>query len=622
MKTLAPKSGRPPLPRLEDEDIAFIKAQVAQTNASKVFVAAQFHRELFEEAVAGGYSRFLLPGDVESVKSAFAGAFKSGLARRSSLPELYYRVMESLYGIERTSLPSRHSEGSSRPGAHTQSPRNIPAIGMDSADESSLTPSAPEPQAPPATPRTLAVLPFVDMIPDHENEFLCDGITEDLIIALSRIKALRVPARTSSFAFKNRSEDIRNIARWLGVENVLEGSVRKSGNKLRVTAQLLNVSEGTQLWSQRYDRAMQDGFGIQDDITRAIADELQVHLDGGGKDQPARQPANITAYELYLQGRRHWNTQGPEPRKALCYYDLALLEDPSYSLAYSGMADAYVLLGFYDFVPYRTALSKARSAAEQASSLDVHSAEAHSAMGVVRLFHDWDFRNASTDFETALQANPNHAPTRGWFSLCLAGQGRDQEALEQARLGVKADPFSPFANLHLGLMLLMLGELREGFSVIQHSVQQFPNSPFGYWLLGQANWQAAKRRAALTALKKAVGLSARNPMMLSTFGCALALDGQTVHAREIQQELVRRTSPTPTRPLFLAVLHAALGDKKPASEALELAFKERELWLPHWRAVSSFGLQSFDRQWSGIRRQVETAISAKPRLKPEVLEPD
>jgi TolB-like protein/class 3 adenylate cyclase/cytochrome c-type biogenesis protein CcmH/NrfG len=456
--------------------------------------------------------------------------------------------------------------------------------------------------------KSLAVLPFVNMSDDRENEFLCDGITEDIIIALSRVTGIRVPARTSSFVFKGRNEDVRQIGRLLDVETVLEGSVRKSGNKLRITAQLVNVNADLQLWSKRYDREMKDVFDIQDDIARAIVGELHIQLGGGSEMQYVRpQTTSTTAYELYLKGRIHWNTRGKDLIKALHYYELALLEDPAYSLAYSGIADTFVLLGFYDYMASREALAKANIAAQKAVELDVNSAESHAALGVVQLFYDWDFIQAKVSLEQSLSLNPGNSFARGWLALCLLEEGRDMEALEQVQLGVKADPLSPFANVHFSYIHIMLGQYVESFPALQRCLELFPNSPMGHWLLGQAYWFTEKREMALTELQRAVELSGRNPMILSSLGWALAQSGAIDHAREIQSELVERTSPAPTRSLFLAVIHAGFGEKDQAFDMLERAFMEREFWLPHPHAMTGLGVLKSDPRWPEFVRKVKTA---------------
>ena len=511
--------------------------------------------------------------------------------------ELFEASMDKLVSMFlRTPLPRRPSPKAETP-LELQNAETRPA---------SQTPKASGPQPPAAVQKSLAVLPFVNMSPDQENEFLCDGITEDMIIALSRVKGLRVPARTSSFVFKNKNEDIRNIGKLLDVETVLEGSVRKSGTKLRITAQLLNVNDGIHIWSQRYDRKMKDVFEIQDDITRSIVRELQVQFGGNSSEQFIRQQTvNISAYEFYLKGRSLWQVRDIELKKAIHYYELALLEDPVYSLAYSGIADTYVLMGLHDFMPSREALAKAKAAAEKALKLDKNSAEAFSAVGITKLF-EWDYANATIYLQKSLRINPNNWLARGWLALCLMGAKRDQEAIEQAQIGVQCDPLSVFSNISLGYVYLMSGNCPEALRVLRHAVEFFPDSNMGHWLLGQVLWLMGERGNALTEFQQAVG-SLRRPMMLSSLGWALALSGQIDRARQIQRELQEQVSPASTRPLFLAVLHAALNEFDSAFAELEKAFHERELWLPLHRAMTGLMPLHSDRRWEIFSNKVETA---------------
>ena len=454
--------------------------------------------------------------------------------------------------------------------------------------------------------KSLAVLPFLNMSTDQENEFLGDGITEDLIMALSRVKGLRVPARTSSFAFKGKNEDIRRIGQLLNVETVLEGSVRKSGNRLRITAQLVKVQGGFQLWSDRYDREMKDVFAIQDDITRAIVHELQVQLDRySGTDFRTHPTASTAAYELYVQGRAYWNQRDVGLKKALHYFELALLEDSNYSLAWSGLADTYAILGFYDFLPCREAVAKARSAAAKAVALDDNSAEAHCSLGLALAFYDWDLTRATTELERAVQLNPGYSPARCWYSAYLAEEGRGEEAIQQGRLGVEGDPLSVFANMHLGWTYMLLRRFNEALPVLRHCLELDPKTAVGRWQLGQACWFADQRETALAELQRAVDLSGRNPMMLASLGWALALSGQTRRAVEIQRELAERTKPAPTRPVFLAVLHAGLGETDLAFAALERALAERELWLPMSKALIEFASLASDKRWPEFVHKVE-----------------
>ena len=470
-------------------------------------------------------------------------------------------------------------------------PRQRPASARALADalfaRETPSPGSPPRESPPEGKPSLAVLPFVNMNADHEDEFLSDGITEDLIMALSRLKDLRVPARTSSFAFKGKNEDIRRIGQLLSVETVLEGSVRKSGNRLRVTAQLVKVRDGFHLWSERYDREMKDVFDIQDDISRAIVAALEVQLGGQVDTKLVRpQTASMEAYELYVKGRGHWNQRGLGLKKSLYFFELALLEDPNYVLAWSGLADAYFMLGIYDLLPSREALTKAKTTAEKAVALDDNSAEAHCSLGIVRGWCDWDLNGSEQHLLKALELNSNYSWARCWYGWLLILMGRDQESIAQNRRAVEGDPLSRTAHLYLGMSFNSLRWFAEALPALRRSLELDPNFAIGHLQLGRAYWFLRDREAALVELHRAVELSGRLPMFLSTLGQALALSGDVAQARQIQRELAERTIPAATRPYFLSQLHAALGENDLAFAALEQALVERECflaWLPAGR---------------------------------------
>ena len=494
-------------------------------------------------------------------------------------------------------------------------PRQRPASARALADalvaRETPSPGSPPRESPPEGKPSLAVLPFVNMNADHENEFLSDGITEDLIMALSRLKDLRVPARTSSFAFKGKNEDIRRIGQLLNVETVLEGSVRKSGNRLRVTAQLVKVRDGFHLWSERYDREMKDVFDIQDDISRAIVAALEVQLGGQADAKLVRpQTASMEAYELCVKGRGHWNQRGLGLKKSLHFFELALLEDPNYALAWSGLADAYFLLGFYDFLPIREAFAKAKTAAEKAVALDDNSAEAHCSLGVVLGWCDWDWYGSEQHLLKALELNSNYTLARSWYGWILSLMGRDQESIAQNRRAVEVDPLSRTAHLYLGLSFNSLRWFAEALPPLRRSLELDPNFAISHWQLGRAYWFLGDREAALVELHRAVELSGRLPLFLSTLGQALALSGEVGQARQIQRELAERTIPAPTRPYFLYHLHAALGENDLAFAALEQALVEREFllaWLPVGRShIELISLES-DPRWPVFIEKVKAS---------------
>ena len=493
-----------------------------------------------------------------------------------------------------------------------QRPASARAVAEALLARETPSPGSPPRASPPEGKPSLAVLPFVNMNADHENEFLSDGITEDLIMALSRLKDLRVPARTSSFAFKGKNEDIRRIGQLLNVETVLEGSVRKSGNRLRVTAQLVKVRDGFHLWSERYDREMKDVFDIQDDISRAIVAALEVQLGGQADAKLVRpQTASMEAYELCVKGRGLWNQRGLGLKKSLHYFELALLEDPNYALAWSGLADAYFMLGIYDFLPYREALAKGKTAAEKAVALDDHSAEVHCSLGVVLGWCDWDWHGSEQHLLKAMELNSNYTPARYWYGWLLLVMGRDQESIAQNRRAVEGDPLSK-AHAYLGMSFNSLKRFAEALPPLRRSLELDPNFGFSRWQLGRAYWFLGDREAALVELHRAVEASGgRFPASLSTLGQALALSGDVGQARQIQRELAERTIPAPTRPYYLAHLHAALGENDLAFAALEQALVERECflaWFPSRRSSNELMSLESDPRWPVFIEKVKAAV--------------
>src|SRR6266567_8554093 len=292
--------------------------------------------------------------------------------------------------------------------------------------------------------KSVAVLPFVNMSPDKENEYLSDGITEDLCTALSQIKGLHVPARTSSFVFKGKTEDIRKIGEQLNVGTALEGSVSKAGNKLRISAQLINVADGFHLWAANYDREMTDILEIRSDISRRVVEALKVQLGVQETERLARKPTEITeAYEVYLLGRYELNKFTEAGfTNAVMHFKRAMAMDPSFALATAGLAEAYNMLGYWNYLPPKGAFPEAKKAAEQALELDPALAEAHMALAYSRFQYEWKFEEAEMEFKEAIRLNPSSVDARLGFCEYLFDLGRAQDAHEQLERAKELDPLS------------------------------------------------------------------------------------------------------------------------------------------------------------------------------------
>ncbi|MFB3111384.1 MAG: protein kinase [Gemmatimonadales bacterium] len=442
----------------------------------------------------------------------------------------------------------------------------------------------------PAEP-SIAVLPFTNMSPDPENEYFSDGMSEEIINALTQLKGLRVAARTSSFSFKGKSVDIADVGAKLKVETVLEGSVRKAGNKLRIAAQLISVADGYHLWSERYDREMDDVFAIQDEIATAIAEKLKVALVGRADQALVKRPTeNLEAYQLYLEGRFYWNRR--ELRRGLACFERALALDPDYALAHAGVADAYGLLGFSSSVHPREAMPKARQAAARALELDDTLAEAHWAFAYVSFIYDWDWPTAAREFERAIELNPSYVPARYMYAFYLwLVEGRSDEAVAEAKLAVEIDPLASHAIAMLGLILWGAGRAREAIPLLEKAIEQDPAYFFLYRCLGLACQAESMYPEAIAALEQAANLLGREPVGLMDLATTHALSGEPQKAQKILDELIGRSRQEYVSPCCLAMIQLALGRKDEALASLERAYQERDPILvcmkrwPSWQPV-------------------------------------
>ena len=307
----------------------------------------------------------------------------------------------------------------------------------------------------PSTPvqkGSIAVLPFVDLSQAKNNEYLCDGISETLINALTNIEGLWVPATTSAFFFKGKTQDIREIGQKLDVDNVLEGSVQVAGDNLRVTARISNVHDGRQVWSEIYNRKMADMFSIQDDIAKAIVTALKIKLLGEkGGPLIKNYTENLDAYRLYLQGRNFWNKRGEADLiKSIEYFEKAIEIDPNYAIAYAGLGDAYFILGNNGFWPAEKAFPKAKAAALKALEIDDKLAEAHTSLASIMWNYDWDFVGAEKEFKLAIELNPGYATAHHFYGYFMSILGRHEEAIREINIARNLDPLSPRISANVG----------------------------------------------------------------------------------------------------------------------------------------------------------------------------
>jgi serine/threonine-protein kinase len=441
---------------------------------------------------------------------------------------------------------------------------------------------------------SIAVLPFSDMSPDGDQEFFCDGISEEIINALNQIEGLRVVARTSAFAFKGRNEDIREIGRSLDVTSILEGSVRKSGDMLRITAQLIHVEDGFHLWSERFDRKMEDIFAIQDEIARAIVKMLEVKLVGERKALVRRYTDNLDAYTSYLQGRYYWNKRTEEGlEKGLSFFEQAIAKDPEYALAYAGLADSYNLLGFYGVEPPRQVYPRAEAAAGEALRMDETMAEAYASLGFARMFYDWDWPRAEEAFLRAIELNPDCSTAHHWYAEYMVLVGRGQDAAAQSRKALESDPLSLIINTLLGWVPHY--ERRYDEAVAQHyrTLEMDPGFVPAHFFLGLAFVQKSMFEEALAEFRRAASLFGKATLFYVVQGYAHAMAGDREEAAGILDRLSRSADGRYIHPYYTAAVHAALRDEAQTFEWLGRASEERDTWMaflgvdPIWDPIRS-----------------------------------
>ena len=424
---------------------------------------------------------------------------------------------------------------------------------------------------------SIAVLPFINMSPDPENEFFADGITEEIINVLSQIEHLHVAARTSSFFFKGKQADMRQLGEQLNVRTVLEGSVRKLGDRLRITAQLVNVADGYHLWSERYDRELKDVFAIQDEIARSIADRLKLTLEGDRAEQLVKAGTkNLEAYQFYLKGRALlYRRGGAIPQAAECF-DRAVKLDPDYALAWAGLADTYTTLGYYGLARPEACMPKGMEAARRAVALGPSLAEAHTAFAISSLMGTWDRPVAEREFLRALELNPRYVQARDWYALFYLqfSEGRLAEGVAQARLALESDPLSSYTHTIFSLTSGNAGNHAEAIQASRRAVELDCESYLARGTLFLVLHLGGLFEESVAVAEAALAMSGRHSWSMAVLAVALADWGRPADADAIYAEMAARGRRQYVPPALLAVAASAAEREKEAirhaREALEI----------------------------------------------------
>jgi serine/threonine-protein kinase len=447
---------------------------------------------------------------------------------------------------------------------------------------------------------SVAVLPFLNLSADPENEFFADGMTEEIINALAQIKQLHVAARTSSLSFKGKHVDLRIVGERLNVRTVLEGSIRRSGNRLRITVQLVNVADGYHLWSEKYDREMKDVFEIQDEISRSIAERLKVSLESG---QPLVKAGtdNLEAYQLYLKGRALFFQRGPRLRRALECFERAAALDSNYAQAWAGVADARNMVTFYGLLPPEVCLEQAKEAALRAVQLDPSLTEAHTALGLSHLFA-WDPAQAEFEFLRALELNPRYLLARDWYGLFWLHWrvGCVEEAFDQLKQAVDSDPLSGYARAMLAVSRSDAGRSDEAVQAARAAVELDPDSFLARWFLSVALRFQERFEQSVAAGEASLAISGRHPFCIGSQALTCAAWGKHDEASALYQELQARARREYVQPIMLAVAASATGDMDAAMQHASEALRRRDPALICARYFSECALLRQDSRFQEI----------------------
>jgi len=429
--------------------------------------------------------------------------------------------------------------------------------------------------------KSIAVLPFENLSTDPEQEYFCDGMTEELINALSHVDDLKVIARTSAFAFKGRHEDVREIGRALDVRYLLEGSVRKAGNRLRITAQLIEAADGSHLWSARYDRDMDDVFAVQDEIALAIVDTLKAKLlIDERKVLTKRYTDDSELYNLYLLGRHHCAKFTPEDFVlSERYMEQAIEKDPEFPMAYVGVAEINHFKPFFVDAPPRTAFPKAKAYVEKALAIDANLADAHAILARIHTFYDWDWDGAEREYQLALALNPNSANAHMFYAHLLNLTGRHDRAVEEAARARDLDPLSVLVNAIKGERTYHAGRFEEAIEDLNRAIAIEPGYYYAHALLGWTYWASDKRQQAIEELETAFAASGRAPMIATSLANAYWVTGRAREADHLLTEIEEKAKEEYVPSLFLFSMYKVRGDLDRAFEWFEEAVEERDMML-------------------------------------------
>lgn len=460
---------------------------------------------------------------------------------------------------------------------------------------------------------SIAVLPFADHSPDRDQEYFCDGMTEELINALTKLSGLRVAAWTSALKLRGETHDVAKIGEQLKVGTVVAGSVRKAGDRLRITVQLIGTRDGSYLWSEIYDRQVKDVFAIQEEISQAIVAMLKVQIaDGQSKYLVRRYTENVEAYTSYLKGRYCWNRRSEQSlNKGIEYFGKAIAHDPNYAPAYSGLADSYSLLGNSGVLPAKDVKAKAMWAALKAVELDPTLAEAHTALGHVRATYCWDWQSACAEYRTAIALNPAYATVHHWNAITyLSPQGLLKNALTEIQRAEELDPVSISIKRDIAIILYYGRRYEQAVAQCRKTIELEPAFSGGYWALGLAYEGLCQYADAVTAFEQALSVAPHTPRLLGALGHAYGKWGKRAEALKVIESMIELAATRYVAPFDFALVHLGIGAIPAAFEWLEQAHKARSYELVSLRVDPRFDAMRSESKFAKLLKRLGLAVSS------------
>jgi len=524
-----------------------------------------------------------------------------------TLPRRGYRFIASVECLPESAKPESSSEAAGAPPWRSALVAGLLAVLLVA---SYLAWHRFRPRAPaPLSKIMLAVLPFQNLTGDPEQEYLTDGVTEEMITQLGRMQPERlgVIARTSVMGYKHGDERMDQIGRELGVQYILEGSVRRAGNRMRITAQLIQVKDQSHLWAREYEHSLQDLFALQDDVTAGVAQEIQSRLALEPRNHAGRNhPVTPEAYDAYLMGRYSLNGRTAAGlHKAETYFHAAIAADPNYALAYTGLAESYLLMAANGSSLQAVSL-QARTAANKALTIDPTLGEPHAILGLIAQNHDWNWEESEREFKLAMALDPNDATPHHWYSAGLAVRGRFEECFRENAMARQLDPLSLIIRTAEGEYLYLARRYDDAIGKLDRSLEIEPNYAFAHLDRGLSYEQKGKWREALADLETARRLD-DTPVNAAMLGEAYALSGDKSRARQILGELQARAKREDVSALYPAIIYAGLGEKDAAFAGLEGAFQERATHLLALKTAALYDPLRSDPRFDDLLKRMRMA---------------